>query len=173
MVPHGRKHIKPYADYAKDSIPAVRRRDRIKALAQRMNLLSVKAYRALTPEKRAEITRRARLMYDLGKDWGTAQRAESTVRCGFVYIISHPHLDGIKIGRAFDPYSRLSSYQTGCPYREYKLDYAVYFTDCQQAERDLHKELSEHRIGKGEWYAMPRHVAEEIIDMYKESENVG
>jgi hypothetical protein len=137
-----------------------------------MRGLTVAQYRALDAEDRADLNEQARFMYDLGVDTVLAERAEKTITAGFVYLISHPRMNGLKIGRAFDPEARLAGYQTGCPYRQYKLEYAVYFKDCMQTERDIHTLLSDRRL-KGEWFAVPRHVAEDLIDNFKECEHVG
>lgn len=42
----------------------------------------------------------------------------------YIYIITHPKFEGwIKLGRTNNLQNRLNSYQTGCPNREYKIDY--------------------------------------------------
>jgi len=119
---------------------------------------------ALAKDRQAELLKAAKELFGLGLDYGTAEKAERTDRRGFVYVISHPRFPGyVKIGRAFNPESRLRGYQTGCPERAYKLDYAVYFDDCHKAETDIHYILQQDRV-KGEWFAIPRHVAEGYID---------
>jgi hypothetical protein len=144
----------------------------ISRLAYRMAGSNEKFYE-LPQEKRAKLRAAATTMFHLGADYVTATKAQATEKRGFVYIISHPRFNGyIKIGRAFDPESRLRGYQTGCPERAYQLDYAVYFEDCHQVENDIHALLSDSRA-QGEWFAMPQHVAVNIIDNFRECENVG
>jgi hypothetical protein len=127
----------------------------------------------LPREKRGKIRASATTLYHIGADYVTATKAQATERRGFVYIISHPRFNGyIKIGRAFDPESRLAGYQTGCPERAYRLDYAVYFEDCHGAEQKIHAHLAGSRV-QGEWFAMAQHVAVNIIDNFRECENVG
>jgi hypothetical protein len=130
-------------------------------------------YYELPTEERESMTRVARDMYDNGIDYATAVQHQATDRRGFVYIISHPRFMGyLKIGRAFNPESRLAGYQTGCPERAYRLDYAVYFEDCYAVERDIHAMLGNWRE-QGEWFAVPRYAAEALIDNFKECEHVG
>jgi ubiquitin C-terminal hydrolase len=58
-------------------------------------------------------------------------RKERTIkRPAYIYVISHPKFKGwVKIGRAIDVNKRLDSYQTGCPNREYKLEYHILVDD--------------------------------------------
>lgn len=45
----------------------------------------------------------------------------------YIYIIEHPKFKGwIKLGRTVNLKSRLDGYQTGCPFREYKMVYNKY-----------------------------------------------
>lgn len=78
---------------------------------------------------------------------------------GFLYIIAHPRLPGYKVGRAFNPESRLAGYQTGCPERAYYLRYvSPYFESCVEIEKRVHAALIEHRL-EGEWFDIsPVHI---------------
>ena len=98
-------------------------------------------------------------LYDAGSSIGTAEEAERTRKDGFLYIIAHPRLPGYKVGRAFDPESRLAGYQTGCPERAYYLRHvSSYFEDCVEIERRVHSALAEHRM-EGEWFDIsPVHI---------------
>lgn len=119
-------------------------------------------------EVRAKIRRTARRLQELGVDFSTAARNELTNREGFIYVISHPSWPQyVKIGRAFDPESRLRGYQTGCPLREYELQHAVYFTDCHDAEKAIHERLA-HKQMKGEWFALSISDAVYAINVIKE-----
>lgn len=80
-------------------------------------------------------------------------------------MIDHPRLAGVKIGRACNPESRLNSYQTGCPFREYRLRYAKYFDDCYTAEAEIHARLNAHQL-VGEWYNIAPDEAWETIEWY-------
>ena len=106
-------------------------------------------------------------LYDLGVDIGTADRAEATEKRGFVYVITHPAFPGyVKIGRAYNPESRLRQYQTGCPHRGYELYAAIYFEDCYMAEKEIHARLDEsYRNGAlGEWFNISPFLARHNIN---------
>lgn len=160
---------KPFAGYAKDNVEAVRRRDRIKALACRIGGLTTKQYRALHWKERSRLTATAREMYELGVDFPTAVRAEKTEARGFLYVIVNPAWpDYVKIGRAFDPESRCRQYQTGTPHRDYKVVHEVYFHDCHWAEREMHARLDPARVG-GEWFFMSPQQAVHSINKLRET----
>lgn len=51
----------------------------------------------------------------------------SSVRNYYIYIIVHPKFEGwIKLGRTVDLKKRLDGYQTGCPFRDYKIVYSKF-----------------------------------------------
>jgi hypothetical protein len=80
-----------------------------------------------------------------------------------VYVIGHSCLQGVKIGRAFDPESRLKNYQTGCPNREYVLHYiSDYSDDCVDLEKRVHQYLDPVRL-QGEWFGCTPEQAMEAI----------
>lgn len=121
----------------------------------------------LPKEKREEVRELALQMIALGVDVSTAEKNELTDKRGFVYVIEHPAFAGyVKIGRAFDPESRLVSYQTGCPHRGYRLYASVYFEDCHFAEQEIHARLErEHRDGcLGEWFKISPFLARHNIN---------
>lgn len=139
------------------------KKDRVRALCDKI-VGSRATYRALPREERREIMNTAKRMYELGADFGTAQKAEEHERRGFVYVIKHPAFPGyVKIGRAFDPDGRLTSFQTGCPTRSYELHYAAYFENCYAAEKFIHETLADYRA-EGEWFRLLPSVAEEHIE---------
>ena len=124
-----------------------------------------RAFYALPRVRRLELREQAKLLHELGADFGTAQRAENSVLHGFVYVIFHPQLRGVKIGRAYDAESRLRGYQTGCPERAYQLHYAKYFEDCRTAEAAIHERLSSYAL-EGEWFALSPDEAVEAIEAH-------
>ena len=67
---------------------------------------------------------------------------------GYVYFISEPNLERIKIGFSADPKSRLQQLQTGTPYELTMLGYVEgdFFH-----ESHLHRHLSDFRV-QGEWF---------------------
>ena len=96
----------------------------------------------------------ARDLVASGSDFVTATTSRKVRKDGVLYIISHPRMEGIKIGRAFDADSRLNNYQTGCPNREYRLEYvSPYIEDCVSAEKAIFTELEAYQL-KGEWFAL-------------------
>ena len=165
-----------YAQRTPEGIKRLKRvnNPRINAISRLAYLMvgGKREFYLLPKERRKKLRHTAAQMQALGVNFSLAEKAEEIVRNGFVYIISHPRMDGVKIGRAYDPEARTNAYQTGCPYRQYKLEYAVYFEDCYQAEKDIHNFLKDSRL-QGEWFAVPRHVAEDLIDNFKEGEQCG
>lgn len=128
-----------------------------------------RAFYALGGPERAAIRTQATSLHEAGHDFVTAVQARKTRVDGFVYVITHARLDGVKIGRAFDADSRLKSYQTGCPRREYKLAYvSPYSEDCVALEKAVHALLDDHRL-EGEWFNLtPQEAAEAVTGAYNE-----
>ena len=80
---------------------------------------------------------------------------------GFVYVISHPLMSPwIKVGHSRDPDRRLSTYNTGCPKRAYKLEGYEYFEDRKVVENNIHSRLDKEGFSrKSEWFKCPsQHV---------------
>lgn len=123
-----------------------------------------KFYR-LTSAERKHIRNIAAQLHEAGQTVGRAEEYMERNRNGFVYVIDHPRLDGVKVGRACNPEARLSGYQTGCPRREYRLRYAMYFEDCYTAEAEIHARLNAHQL-EGEWFAIHPDEAWECIEWY-------
>ncbi len=163
MEPTGPKRTK----YYKDNPEAVAERNSARLTAMRIAGTKRQAdWLALPTTERSKFLEHARFLMDIGSDFVVSAVAEDTVHSGFVYAIYHPRMHGVKIGRAFDPESRLSNYNTGCPMREYVLHHAVYFEDCRTAEERIHARLSELRL-TGEWFDIEPEQAAECIDWFK------
>lgn len=123
-----------------------------------------KSFYALSKEERQRVRAQATSLWLDGRDFVSAASARKTRTDGFVYIISHPKLTGVKIGRAFDPLSRLRGYQTGCPQRAYELSYtSPYVADCPELERSVHDVLEADRL-EGEWFNVTPEFAAAIIE---------
>jgi len=119
---------------------------------------------ALPGPERLKYLAKARGLLADGATAGAAEKAEGLRLDGFLYIIAHPRLPGIKIGRAFDPASRLRGYQTGCPERAYYLAHvSPYFEDCVAHEKTIHDTLSPWRL-QGEWFSLPVSTASRLLD---------
>jgi len=130
---------------------------------------SRKAYDALNKQDRIDVRTVAKQLHELGKDIPTAVEAEKTNKQGFVYVITNKSAfpGFVKIGRAFNPESRLRGYQTGCPFRGYRLAHAVYFHDCHQAELEIHARLDRLRM-RGEWFKVTSDEASHEINQLRE-----
>jgi hypothetical protein len=168
----GRRHInlktgKPY--WYKDTPRRGRARNKKKNAISRLAYAMVgsqKAFYALDKYARAKVRKGAARLYEAGETAGSAER--STEKAGFVYIITHPSWpEFVKIGRAYNPDSRLEGYQTGCPRRCYRLEHSVYFEDCHFAEREIHVRLGTYRQC-GEWFRVTRDKAYHTIIQLRE-----
>jgi len=91
---------------------------------------------------------------------------------GFPYILEHPYYPGIrKLGYSYNPRSRLSTYNVGCPYKLFSMPYiAVYLEDAALAESTVQETLKEYHVS-GEWYKVSRELAIKTIEDYMESLN--
>lgn len=71
---------------------------------------------------------------------------------GFIYILSNPAWSGCyKVGYSLDPHDRLSQYQVGCPFNDYKIEGYYFSSNARETEASIHKKLSKFHI-KGEWF---------------------
>jgi hypothetical protein len=88
---------------------------------------------------------------------------------GFVYIVTNTVWDGyVKIGRAIDPVSRVTHFNTYDPMRQFKLRYVKYFIDCKDAERTIHSVLLSNRV-RGEWFNVSISIARNCLDALTDS----
>lgn len=88
------------------------------------------------------------------------------------YVIINPAWkDWVKVGLTTksEMKTRLSTYQTGTPFRDFEVYHEVLFDDAKKAEYEVHKNLrlmcSEH---KNEWFKISPKLAANIIDCVKE-----
>lgn len=71
--------------------------------------------------------------------------------CGIVYLITNPAFPGMcKIGMTKDLPKRLSQYQTGDPYRRYKVE-KYKFVENAKKEEDRLLKMFNTDLSKGEW----------------------
>ena len=72
---------------------------------------------------------------------------------GYIYIISNTNFPNYyKIGVTEDIKSRLRTYQTSSPLRNYKIEYYVQHPDCYEAEKAIHESLKPFALSKkNEW----------------------
>jgi len=86
---------------------------------------------------------------------------------GEVYIIYNPSFPSwIKVGMAVDSGDRLKQYQTGSPYRNYKVHASYSVADRRKAEAEAHKLLGEKHERRGEWFVCSTAVAKNLLDKH-------
>lgn len=98
------------------------------------------------------------------------------MKSGYLYIITNPSYVGwVKIGSTWDLKSRLHTYQTGDPFRRYKLEYSLYHPLFREAEKKIKDMIKPFALEvRGEWYHIDLEFAksrlEEQLDAYQNGE---
>jgi hypothetical protein len=105
------------------------------------------------------------------------QEIEEKAPFGDVYIVYNPAWPGwYKVGCALDTSDRLSTYQTGCPYRGYVALFSQYFDIRKEAEKEVHKRLKKHEElveWANEWFKIDHSIIEKVIlDVKAEETNL-
>jgi len=94
---------------------------------------------------------------------------------GYLYIISNNNFPGYyKVGVTSDIKSRLRTYQTASPLRNYKIEYYINHSDCYEAEKQISKKLRYFATEiKNEWFKCDLEIVKGRLDesLYKE-ENI-
>ena len=87
-------------------------------------------------------------------------------KSGYIYVITNPDFPGfVKVGIAKNIKSRLGSYQTSSPRRNYKIEHKIFHPDCRQGERLAHEKLKMFALSRrNEWFEISLHMAISIID---------
>jgi hypothetical protein len=85
---------------------------------------------------------------------------------GYVYVISHPEIRGLKIGETSDPESRLAQYQMYHSNPAFRFEGLFFFGDRQVAEKEIHRLLREKNIS-GEWFDLTVEEAISFIGDYR------
>lgn len=86
------------------------------------------------------------------------------------YVIINPAWpEWVKIGftSKSEMKTRLSTYQTGSPFRDYEVYHQVYFEDARTAEKEVQKRLKQMNATRStgtEWYKMSAKLAANMID---------
>ena len=93
-----------------------------------------------------------------------------TPKAAWFYLITHPAYQGyVKPGKADDWLSRLNSYQTGCPFRNYTMEYKVWVEDVYFMEQYFKEKCAVVRSrDNGEWFNIPYYVAVEVAKAAQE-----
>lgn len=77
--------------------------------------------------------------------------------------MSNPAWPGyVKIGSAIDIDKRLTSYQTACPHRAYRLEASAYVADRRKSERELMLALKAHKH-QHEWFRIDVNVVARML----------
>jgi predicted GIY-YIG superfamily endonuclease len=85
---------------------------------------------------------------------------------GYLYVIVNEAFEGwVKVGTTDNLTKRLHTYQTGDPFRRYKVVYSVHHPAYRAAEKKI-KEVMKHfaRDIKGEWYQVDLNFAKSRLD---------
>lgn len=69
-------------------------------------------------------------------------KSAKNIKAGYVYAISSPRHDEIKIGESIDVIDRLRSYQTYCPNRSFYIVKYVFSYNRKEAERKVKEALN-------------------------------
>lgn len=142
---------------------SVLRRNRIRQIREKLGGGRRNFY-SLTAVERTSINRQARELYDAGVTEEVAIQNERRRADGFVYLVTNRAWPGcVKVGRAFNPATRLAAFNTADPNRAYRLVAARYFKDCETSEVEIHDHLNPHRVG-GEWFRVSARAAVEILE---------
>jgi len=85
---------------------------------------------------------------------------------GYLYIISNPKINGwYKIGITDNIKSRLSTYQTGDPHREYKVEYYIFHPKYKDAEKKIKMDILPFALDvKKEWIKIDLNMAKSRLD---------
>jgi hypothetical protein len=96
-------------------------------------------------------------------------------KSGYLYIITHPLYDGwCKVGTTWNLKERLHVYQTGDPFRQYKLIYSLHHPSFREAEKKIKEFMKPFALEiKGEWYRVDLQMARSRLEEALESYNNG
>ena len=159
----GRKHTNPKTGkpfYYKDNPEAVKARDSLRMWVEGKHIS--KKHPLYKPGRYKSFGHAA---FESLENYSTAKE-------GQVYIMYSPaYPSWCKIGMAVDAKDRLSSFQTGTPYRDYILVAAYDVPDRRKSETAAHNLLRETHASRNEWFVVGANVAKEILDGYFDENN--
>ena len=90
---------------------------------------------------------------------------------GIVYVIHNPAFpEWVKVGLTTKSSmkSRLSTYQTSCPMRGYRVLFEHEFDDVRAAEKMVHEHLSGFTKSNREWFKVHPKLAQNIVECVRE-----
>jgi len=97
------------------------------------------------------------------------------LKIGYLYIIVNDAYPGwVKVGTTTNLTERLHVYQTGDPFRSYKIVYSLHHPEFRDAEKRIKETMKHFALEiKGEWYRIDLNMAksrlEEQLDEYHET----
>jgi predicted GIY-YIG superfamily endonuclease len=85
---------------------------------------------------------------------------------GYLYIITNDAFEGwVKIGTTENLTKRLHTYQTGDPFRRYRIVYSICHPKFRQAEEKLKETMKYFALErKNEWYKVDLNMAKSRLD---------
>mgnify|MGYP006921470020 CR=1 FL=1 len=97
------------------------------------------------------------------------------MKSGYLYIVTNAAFPGwVKIGTTWNLIDRLHTYQTGDPYRGYKLQYSLHHPLFREAEKKIKEVMKHFALDiSGEWYKIDLAFAKSRLDEALESYNNG
>ena len=95
------------------------------------------------------------------------------MKSGFLYIVTNEAFPGwVKVGTTWNLVDRLHTYQTGDPFRRYRLVYWLQHPEFRQAEKRIKEVMKHFALAiKGEWYEIDLDMAKSRLDEQLEDYN--
>ena len=133
--------------------------------------ISIKAYELVKQRLKNEVANPENI-FDYEKDLNfsasppkrTDTNGEDNIVKKYVYVVSHPQYKGLyKVGIAKDWKSRLNSYQTSDPLRQYKMEYKHLTPLFRETEKHIHNIFD----NLGEWVQASLENIKKEIENYK------
>ena len=99
------------------------------------------------------------------------KQLEISLIIGYLYIIENDAFPGwVKIGTTGNLKKRLQTYQTGTPFRNYRIVYSLEHPEYKLAERRLRETMEPFAKSiKNEWYEINEEMAKSRLDEVKGS----
>ena len=88
------------------------------------------------------------------------------MKSGYLYIVTNAAFPGwVKVGTTWNLANRLHTYQTGDPFRGYRLEYSLHHPSFREAEKKI-KEVMKHFAleMRGEWFRVDINIAKSRLD---------
>jgi len=97
------------------------------------------------------------------------------MKAGYLYIITNAAFPGwVKVGTTWNLTERLHTYQTGDPFRGYKLQYSLHHPSFREAEKKIKEAMKHFALEiRGEWFRVDLNIAKSRLDEALESYNNG